>query len=251
MLIAQISDMHVTAEGTLLYDRIDTAGYLERAVAHVLDLDPRPDVVIATGDLVDGGKPEEYARLRRLLAPLPMPVYLIPGNHDARDPLRAAFPDHAYLPKDGFLQYTIEDHPLRLIALDTLVTDKPLRRAVREAAGLAGRASRRAPRRADAALPASPALRLRHRRLRPRQAQQGRSIVRRPRAPPWQCRARPLRTCPSPDPGALGGHAGLDRTQHRASGDTRPAGRRTALHDDGAAGDGAALLEERRPASPT
>ena len=125
MLIAQISDMHVTAEGTLLYKRLDTAGYLERAVAHILGLDVRPDIVIATGDLVDGGKPEEYARLRGLLAPLPMPVYLIPGNHDARDPLRAAFPDHAYLPKAGFLQYAIEDHPLRLIGLDTLVPDKP------------------------------------------------------------------------------------------------------------------------------
>ena len=125
MLIAQISDMHVTAEGTLLYKRIDTAGYLERAVAHILGLETRPDVVIASGDLVDGGKPEEYARLRRLLAPLPMPVHLIPGNHDAREPLRAAFTDHAYLPKEGFLHYAVEHSPLRLIGLDTLVPGKP------------------------------------------------------------------------------------------------------------------------------
>jgi len=132
MLIAQISDMHVTAEGTLLYKRLDTAGYLERAVAHILGLDVRPDVVIATGDLVDGGKAEEYARLRGLLAPLPMPVYLIPGNHDARDSLRAAFPDHAYLPKEGFLQYAIEDYPLRLIGLDTLVPRSEERRVGKE-----------------------------------------------------------------------------------------------------------------------
>ena len=57
MLIAQISDMHVKAEGELLYGRIDTAGFLERAVAHVGALDPRPDVALATGDLVEGGKP--------------------------------------------------------------------------------------------------------------------------------------------------------------------------------------------------
>ena len=99
MLIAQISDLHVKPPGQLLYDRIDTAGFLERAVAHVMPLDPLPDLVIMTGDLVDGGKPEEYALLRRLLAPLPMPVYLIPGNHDARDALRAAFADHAFLPR--------------------------------------------------------------------------------------------------------------------------------------------------------
>ena len=125
MLIAQISDMHIKAPGTMLYKRIDTAGYLERAVAHIMHLDPRPDIVIATGDLVDGGKPEEYGLLRDLLAPLAMPVYLIPGNHDARDALRAAFPDHAYLPRDGYLQYAVDGHPVRLIALDTLVDGKP------------------------------------------------------------------------------------------------------------------------------
>ena len=32
-----------------------------------------------------------------------------------------AFPDHAYLPRNGFLQYAIEDHAVRLVALDTLV----------------------------------------------------------------------------------------------------------------------------------
>src|SRR4029453_17825226 len=121
MLIAQISDMHVKPPGELLYKRIDTTGFLERAVAHVMALDPRPDIVLATGDLVDGGKPEEYELLRRLLAPLAMPVYLIPGNPGARDAMRAVFPDHAYLPRDGFLHYTIDGLPVRLIALDTLI----------------------------------------------------------------------------------------------------------------------------------
>jgi Icc protein len=124
MLIAQLSDPHIKSPGQLLYDRIDTAGFLERAVAHVLKLDPLPDVVIMTGDLVDGGKPEEYAHLRRLLAPLPMPIYVIPGNHDGREALRAAFGDGGYLPTAGFLQYAVEDLPVRLIALDTLVEGK-------------------------------------------------------------------------------------------------------------------------------
>jgi len=125
MLMAQLSDMHIRPEGQLLFDRIDTAAYLERAVAHVLTLDPRPDVVIMTGDLVEAGKPEEYERLRRLIAPLPMPVYLIPGNHDGRESMRAAFADKGYLPASGFLHYAVEDGPVRLIALDTLVEGKP------------------------------------------------------------------------------------------------------------------------------
>ena len=124
MLIVQITDTHLKGEGELLYGRIDTAGYLERAVAHVNALDPRPDVALVTGDLVDGGKAAEYANLRRVLSQLAMPFFLIPGNHDARETLREAFPDHAYLPRDGALHYAIEDLPLRLIALDTLVPGK-------------------------------------------------------------------------------------------------------------------------------
>jgi Icc protein len=124
MLIAQISDMHLKAEGELLYGRIDTTGFLERAVAHVMALDPRPDLVLATGDLVNDGGAAQYANLKRVLAPLDMPVFLIPGNHDARAAMRQAFPEHRYLPATGFLQYTIEDRPVRLIALDTLVDGK-------------------------------------------------------------------------------------------------------------------------------
>lgn len=124
MLIAQISDMHLKEQGELLYGRIGTTDFLERAVAHVNALDPRPDIVIATGDLVDKGKPAEYTNLKRALAPLEMPVYVIPGNHDAREPLRAAFAERGYLPESGYLQYTIESLPVRLIALDTLVEGK-------------------------------------------------------------------------------------------------------------------------------
>src|SRR4249920_2791088 len=124
MLMAQISDMHLKPPGELLYKRVDTAGFLRRAVAHLNALDPAPDLVLATGDLVDGGKREEYALLREVLGPLKMPVYLIPGNHDAREAMREVFADHSYLPPSGFLQYTIEDRPVRLIALDTLEPGK-------------------------------------------------------------------------------------------------------------------------------
>ena len=121
MVIAQITDTHIKPEGVLSYGRLDTTPYLRRAVEHLLSLTPRPDVVLATGDLVDAGLPEEYRRLRDLLAPLPMPVYLIPGNHDNRDALASVFTDHAYLPRGGrFMQYVVEGHPVRLIALDTL-----------------------------------------------------------------------------------------------------------------------------------
>jgi Icc protein len=121
MIIAQISDPHIVLPGALLYGRVDTADFLQRAVAELSRLDPPPDIVVITGDLVDKGEPAEYERLRSLLAPLTRPVFVIPGNHDAREPLRAAFGGDGYLPRDGFLQYAVEDHPVRLVALDTLI----------------------------------------------------------------------------------------------------------------------------------
>jgi 3',5'-cyclic AMP phosphodiesterase CpdA len=71
VLIAQITDTHIRPEGSLAYGHVDTSAFLARAVDHILHLDPRPDVVLGTGDLVDGGTPAEYARLRHLLSPLP------------------------------------------------------------------------------------------------------------------------------------------------------------------------------------
>jgi Icc protein len=124
VIIAQITDTHIREAGALAYRRVETAGYLARAVEHLLVLTPRPDLVLATGDLVDTGGVGEYRRLRALLDPLPMPVYLIPGNHDDRAALREVFADHRYLPRAGFLHFTVEGWPVRLIGLDTLVPGK-------------------------------------------------------------------------------------------------------------------------------
>ncbi|MFN7427006.1 MAG: phosphodiesterase [bacterium] len=122
MLICQISDLHIKAGRKLAYQRVDTAAALERCVDALRALDPQPDVIVVTGDLVDFGRPDEYALLAELLAPLRQPVYLIPGNHDEREALRAAFPAHDYLRQWApFVQYAIEDWPLRIVALDTVI----------------------------------------------------------------------------------------------------------------------------------
>src|SRR3954447_24322495 len=121
MIIAQISDPHIVRPGVLLYGRVETGAMLARAVAELNRLEPPPDIVVITGDLVDKGEPAEYDHLRSLLAPLSMPVFVIPGNHDSREALRSAFGGDGYLPRDGFLQYQVEDYPVRLVALDTLI----------------------------------------------------------------------------------------------------------------------------------
>ena len=44
-----------------------------------------------------------------------------PQRRAAARTLRAAIAADGYLPADGFLQYAIEDYPVRLVALDTLI----------------------------------------------------------------------------------------------------------------------------------
>ncbi len=124
MLIAQISDTHVRPKGKLYQGLVPSNRMLAQAVDHLNALDPRPDLVLLTGDLVDEGQPAEYAALAEILAGLRIPHLLIPGNHDARDVLRAELPAHGYLPAQGPLDYAIEDHPARIVALDTTVPGK-------------------------------------------------------------------------------------------------------------------------------
>jgi 3',5'-cyclic AMP phosphodiesterase CpdA len=96
-LLAQVTDLHIKAQGQLSYRVVDTVAMLRACVRHILSLKQQPDAVVITGDLTDRGLPEEYALLRELLAPLAMPLYLMPGNHDQRETLRAerGAPDRA------------------------------------------------------------------------------------------------------------------------------------------------------------
>jgi 3',5'-cyclic AMP phosphodiesterase CpdA len=117
LLIAQFSDLHITAPGAPLACGIDSAAGLRRCIAHLAALPRRPDLLLLSGDLVDRGEAEEYAALRALLADLRLPCLPLPGNHDRRERLRAAFA----LGGAGPLRQVRELGGLRLIALDTLV----------------------------------------------------------------------------------------------------------------------------------
>ena len=64
---------------------------------------------------------ESYRHFQELIEPLKIPLFVIPGNHDNRETMRKSFSDLSYMPKERFLHYAIEDFPVRLIGLDTLV----------------------------------------------------------------------------------------------------------------------------------
>lgn len=120
MIIAQISDTHLTldpndADGE---QRIED---FERAIADINALDPAPDVIVHTGDIVHNGREDEYARAAGILAKATVPVYVIPGNKDDRENLKAAFSEAGYLsPCSVFIDYAVEGFPIRLVFLDTL-----------------------------------------------------------------------------------------------------------------------------------
>src|SRR5262245_35742628 len=119
--IAQISDLHIKVPGKLAYRRVDTAQALSRCITTLNKLDPGPDLVVISGDLVDTPTEQEYQHLTSLLAELKLPFAAIPGNHDSRDLMRSAFPDSAYVFASGALNQWIELDAFDLLLLDSSV----------------------------------------------------------------------------------------------------------------------------------
>jgi len=116
MLIAQITDIH------LGFDPDNPAEFnrkrLDRTLEDLLALDPAPDMLFATGDLIDRGDLESYRRLANALSVCPFPVHMCLGNHDMRGTFHEQFPDVPM--HDGFVQYELEQSGLRFLVLDTL-----------------------------------------------------------------------------------------------------------------------------------
>jgi 3',5'-cyclic-AMP phosphodiesterase len=122
--IIQISDPHIVPHGQLAYGRVDTAPPLAECVATInrmLSVIGPIDMAIVTGDLTDFGTAEEYQRFRDIMAPLEIPYKAIPGNHDIRDTMRAAFSDQDWMPKSGPLHWRQDFEDLSLIGLDSTV----------------------------------------------------------------------------------------------------------------------------------
>jgi len=116
MLIGQITDIH------LGFDPDNPAEFnrqrLDQVLRHLDSPGKRPDLLLATGDLVDRGDAESYRRLRAVLDACGMPVWPCLGNHDIRENFIAHFPEIPVV--DGFVQYEVDAGPLRLLFLDTL-----------------------------------------------------------------------------------------------------------------------------------
>ncbi|MGH8307763.1 MAG: 3',5'-cyclic-AMP phosphodiesterase [Gammaproteobacteria bacterium] len=94
--LLQITDTHLFAEpGKTLYGvntRESLRRVLDAAMRH-----PKPDLVLATGDLVHDESPAGYNALSDMLRVLAAPVAAIAGNHDALIPLRSITNSHTHV----------------------------------------------------------------------------------------------------------------------------------------------------------
>lgn len=80
--ILHITDPHLHARRDARMRGVNTDDTLVATLAHAR-ADPRqPDLILATGDLVQDESRDGYRRFQELLGNLGVPVYCLPGNHD-------------------------------------------------------------------------------------------------------------------------------------------------------------------------
>ncbi len=79
--LLHITDTHLFAAPDGRLRGINTRESLAAVLATASS--QRPDAVLATGDLSQDETPGAYRHFRGLLAPLGLPVWCLPGNHDA------------------------------------------------------------------------------------------------------------------------------------------------------------------------
>ena len=123
MMICQMTDLHVRSRGVAANRVSETNMLTERACRAVAAFTPRPDVVLITGDLTERGLEAEYDYLSGIIGrTLAVPVYVIPGNHDHRETFRQRLGHLPCVTADPhYVQYVVDDYPVRLVMLDTLV----------------------------------------------------------------------------------------------------------------------------------
>ena len=118
MILVQISDTHIDPGSDQNRNRLRD---LREVVKDINRLRPSPDAVIHTGDLVHNGSQEKYDLVLSIFDKIEVPFHVCAGNRDSRSLVKKNFlKGRSSLPGSDFVQYCVDDYPVRLIAVDTL-----------------------------------------------------------------------------------------------------------------------------------
>jgi 3',5'-cyclic-AMP phosphodiesterase len=136
--LIQLTDCHLYADPDADHKGVQPGRTLEAVCRHIAGRHPELSALLLTGDLSQDESVESYRGLKSAIAhaQLEAPAYAIPGNHDSRERMRAAFGDSIGL-TDGF-----ELGPWKIHLLDSsvpgetsgLVAEQELERLQRELA---------------------------------------------------------------------------------------------------------------------
>ncbi|SDA97030.1 phosphodiesterase [Mesorhizobium qingshengii] len=118
MKIIQVTDVHLDRRGERRFGT-DLHQRLASCIAHINAHHADAALCVFTGDLTEIGAPESYADLRVALSSLSVPYRLLPGNHDRRANLVAAFPENP-VDENGFVQSVHDTGNEVLLFLDCL-----------------------------------------------------------------------------------------------------------------------------------
>ena len=122
--ILHITDPHVVLSPDLVANTLDTGAIFNAAITAILDrweTFGNVDAVVVTGDVTDNGDLASYQAFRTQIKRLPAPCFIVPGNHDLREPMRTCFGDCDFMPNAGKINWAHDFPDLRLIGLDTLL----------------------------------------------------------------------------------------------------------------------------------
>ena len=114
-----VNDLHFSDE--------QCVPFFQNVAARMRESAPNAVLALISGDLADRGTPEQYAALRACLAPLGVPIFPVPGNHDYltdddRTAYDAAFPGRLnYLHTHGGWQFIGLDTTQGMDFSDTLI----------------------------------------------------------------------------------------------------------------------------------
>ncbi|MET0735901.1 MAG: phosphodiesterase [Microbacterium sp.] len=122
-ILLHLSDTHLRAQGSRLFDLVDATQRLRATLGVIAASGIRPDAVVLTGDLADLGESGAYRDLRALVEPFAAEIgariLWVMGNHDDRGTFREELLDEA--PDLRPVDRVDELDGLRIVTLDSSV----------------------------------------------------------------------------------------------------------------------------------